>query len=155
MIGSQSIIHGDLNLENILLGPGDFLWLIDFAQTREGPPLFDFAHLEADLIAHVFAPRIDRVENYLALLEGRPPQGLEPLVEFISGAPGNWIPLPGQSFPASGMAARPKSCSHRCIEIRQSRPASPPVSLPDRGHNPALTVRISSTGCQVSSSWKL
>ncbi len=82
VIGSQSIIHGDLNLENILLGPGDFLWLIDFAQTREGPPLFDFAHLEADLIAHVFAPRINHAGDYLALLEGKPPQGLEPLAEL-------------------------------------------------------------------------
>ncbi|MBT3396807.1 MAG: phosphotransferase, partial [Alphaproteobacteria bacterium] len=37
--GTQSIIHGDLNLENILVGPGEFVWLIDFATTREGHPL--------------------------------------------------------------------------------------------------------------------
>jgi hypothetical protein len=82
VIGSQSIIHGDLNLENILLGPGDFLWLIDFAQTREGPPLFDFAHLEADLIAHVFAPRIEHAADFLSLLQGKPPQGLEMMAEL-------------------------------------------------------------------------
>jgi len=58
MIGSQSTIHGDLNLENILVGPGEFVWLIDFATTREGHPLADFAHLEAEIIAHVIAPQI-------------------------------------------------------------------------------------------------
>lgn len=55
--GSQSIIHGDLNLENVLIGPGGFVWLIDFAQTRDGHPLQDFAHLAAEIIAHVLAPR--------------------------------------------------------------------------------------------------
>ena len=53
VVGSRSTIHGDLNLENILVGPGGFVWLIDFAQTREGHPLADFAHLEAEIIAHV------------------------------------------------------------------------------------------------------
>ncbi len=42
--GSQSTIHGDLNLENVLVGPGGFVWLIDFATTRDGHTLFDFAH---------------------------------------------------------------------------------------------------------------
>lgn len=55
--GTQSTIHGDLNLENILVGPGGFVWLIDFAETRDGHPLFDFAHLEAQIIAHVLAPQ--------------------------------------------------------------------------------------------------
>jgi hypothetical protein len=51
--GTQSIIHGDLNLENILVGPGGLVWLIDFAQTRLGHPLFDFARLEVEIIAHI------------------------------------------------------------------------------------------------------
>jgi hypothetical protein len=55
LMGTQSIIHGDLNLENILVGPGGFVWLIDFAMTREGHTLFDFAHLSAELIAHVIS----------------------------------------------------------------------------------------------------
>ena len=55
--GTQSTIHGDLNLENILVGPGGFVWLIDFAETRDGHPLFDFAHLEAQIIAHILAPQ--------------------------------------------------------------------------------------------------
>ena len=58
VIGTQSTIHGDLNLENILVGPGGFVWLIDFAQTRDGHPLYDFAHLEAEIIAHVIAPQV-------------------------------------------------------------------------------------------------
>lgn len=72
--GTQSTIHGDLNLENILLGPGGigpqgFVWLIDFAQTRDGHPLYDFAHLEAEIIAHVIAPQINTPAEYLRLLQ--------------------------------------------------------------------------------------
>lgn len=67
---SQSIIHGDLNLENILVGPGGMLWLIDFAQTREGHTLFDFAHLEAEIIGHIIAPKVDQPAEYLSILRG-------------------------------------------------------------------------------------
>jgi len=70
---TQSTIHGDLNLENILLGPGDLVWLIDFAQTRDGPPLFDFAHLEAELVAHILAPQIEAIEDFRLLIAGNPP----------------------------------------------------------------------------------
>ena len=51
--GSQSIIHGDLNLENVLIGPGGFVWLIDFAETRLGPPVQDIAHLYVEIISHI------------------------------------------------------------------------------------------------------
>ncbi|RPI31458.1 MAG: hypothetical protein EHM70_11470 [Chloroflexota bacterium] len=68
--GSQSIIHGDLNLENILVGPGEFVWLIDFAQTREGHPLLDFAHLEAEIIAHVLADQYSSPEAYVEAFRG-------------------------------------------------------------------------------------
>jgi hypothetical protein len=66
--GSQSTIHGDLNLENVLVGPGNLVWLIDFAQTRDGHTLFDFAHLEAEIIAHILAPQIPAAKDYLTLL---------------------------------------------------------------------------------------
>ncbi|GAB4521220.1 MAG: hypothetical protein Fur0018_01490 [Anaerolineales bacterium] len=56
--GSRSIIHGDLNLENILLGPGNLVWLIDFEATREGHPLMDFAHLEEEMLAHLLVPHL-------------------------------------------------------------------------------------------------
>jgi hypothetical protein len=57
-----------LNLENILVGPGGFVWLIDFASTRDGHPLFDFAHLAAEIVAHILTPQIETAEEYLALL---------------------------------------------------------------------------------------
>ncbi len=66
--GTQSPIHGDLNLENILVGPGGFVWLIDFANTRDGHPLFDFAHLAAEMVAHILTPQIETAEAYLDLL---------------------------------------------------------------------------------------
>jgi hypothetical protein len=68
VMGTQSTIHGDLNLENILVGPGRSVWLIDFAQTREGHPLFDFAHLEAEIIAHIAASHLGSPLEYLDVL---------------------------------------------------------------------------------------
>ncbi len=83
---TQSTIHGDLNLENVLVGPGDFVWLIDFAQTREGPPLFDFAHLRADIVAHVLAERIDSAQDFLALLRGEPPLDQKPYAALLAAS---------------------------------------------------------------------
>jgi hypothetical protein len=76
--GTRSTIHGDLNLENVLVGPGDFVWLIDFAETGDGHPLADFAHLDAEIIAHVIAPKTASAEGYLAALQGKPPRALAP-----------------------------------------------------------------------------
>jgi hypothetical protein len=59
LAGSLSTIHGDLHLHNVLVGPGGNAWLIDFAQTREGHTLFDWAVLEASLLTEVVAPYID------------------------------------------------------------------------------------------------
>jgi hypothetical protein len=67
--GTRSIIHGDLNLENVLIGPGGMVWLIDFATTREGHPLMDFAHLEAEVIAHVIAPQVEDANAFTGMLE--------------------------------------------------------------------------------------
>jgi hypothetical protein len=66
--GTQSIIHGDLNLENILVGPGGMLWLIDFASTQEGHTLADFAHLGAELIAHVLIRQVEDPQEFLRRL---------------------------------------------------------------------------------------
>lgn len=79
VFGSTSPIHGDLNLENVLVGLGDFVWLIDFALTREGHPLYDFAHLEANIIAHVLAPRTPDPATFLASLRA----GEEPLLATL------------------------------------------------------------------------
>jgi hypothetical protein len=87
--GTRSIIHGDLNLENVLIGPGGMVWLIDFATTREGHPLMDFAHLEAEIIAHVTAPQVADAKAFVAILEmlfaKKPlPASRSPLHELLS-----------------------------------------------------------------------
>jgi hypothetical protein len=48
--GSTSKIHGDLHLGNILVGPNDSAFLIDFAHSREGHTVFDWAMLEVSLL---------------------------------------------------------------------------------------------------------
>lgn len=63
--GTQSIIHGDLNLENALLGPGGLVWLIDFSETRTGHTLFDFAHLSAELVVHIYARQFSSPLDFL------------------------------------------------------------------------------------------
>jgi hypothetical protein len=53
--GYLSTVHGDLHLGNILVGPHGDPWLIDFAWTREGHALFDWALLEAGLLVEVIS----------------------------------------------------------------------------------------------------
>ncbi|MCQ3978718.1 MAG: hypothetical protein DPW09_35295 [Anaerolineae bacterium] len=56
-----SIIHGDLNLENILVDSATgFAWLIDFAETRQGPALFDLQRLESQIITKILAPTFEQ-----------------------------------------------------------------------------------------------
>jgi hypothetical protein len=71
--GTQSTIHGDLNLENVLVGLGGYVWLIDFAMTRDGHTLFDFAHLGAELIAQVIAPQVSSPADFLRALRSTLP----------------------------------------------------------------------------------
>ena len=75
MAGTQSIVHGDLNLENILVGLGGFVWLIDFAMTRDGHTLSDFAHLGASVIADVIATQVTNPQDHVSFLrrESEPP----------------------------------------------------------------------------------
>lgn len=56
--GTLSKIHGDLHLGNILVGPNGSAFLIDFAQTRNGHTLFDWASLEVSLLTEVVMPKI-------------------------------------------------------------------------------------------------
>ena len=60
-----SIIHGDLNLNNILVDERENLYVIDFSETRVGDVVSDFARLVASLAA-----ANDRLETpaYLARL---------------------------------------------------------------------------------------
>ena len=84
--GTQSIIHGDLNLENVLVGPGGFTWLIDFSETREGHPLYDFSHLAAELIGHIYAPQCS-AGDYLARLQANQ----LPLLAALEGIAGRCL----------------------------------------------------------------
>ncbi len=79
MNGTRSIIHGDLNLENVLVGPGSLVWLIDFAQTREGHPQYDFSHLACEVIAHIISQREISPQQYLFLLQN----DLDPLLKKV------------------------------------------------------------------------
>ena len=46
-----SVIHGDLNLQNVLVDPPTgFAWIIDFGETRHGPTLLDLQRLEVQVI---------------------------------------------------------------------------------------------------------
>jgi len=70
-------IHGDLNLGNVVVQPDfpDYPWLIDFAQTRRGCPLFDLVKLETELVFKVMrhqAHRFSTPERWArAMIEGR------------------------------------------------------------------------------------
>jgi len=54
--GALSKIHGDLHLGNILVGPGENPFLIDFAHTRDGHTLADWATLEVSLLSDLVMP---------------------------------------------------------------------------------------------------
>ncbi len=53
--GYLSTIHGDMHLYNVLVGPHKEPCLIDFALTRDGHVLFDWALLEVSLLVYVVA----------------------------------------------------------------------------------------------------
>jgi hypothetical protein len=86
--GSTAIIHGDLNLENILVGPGDMVWLIDFARTRKAPPLIDFTHLYGEIIAQVIAPKEADPAQFLMKLK----RDEYPLLAAIDGISTKLLP---------------------------------------------------------------
>ncbi len=78
--GSTSKIHGDLHLGNILVGPNDTAFLIDFEHTRDGHTLFDWATLEISLLNELVVPAVDntwgevgQILEYLAALNAHTP----------------------------------------------------------------------------------
>ncbi|GAB1422538.1 hypothetical protein MASR2M15_27720 [Anaerolineales bacterium] len=81
--GSFSIIHGDLHLGNILLGPQESAMLIDFEMTRDGHSLIDWATLEVSLLDQVIAPFVgetwDEVRDFTLRLIDHYPAKEDPL----------------------------------------------------------------------------
>ena len=69
----QTILHGDLHIDNILVDASNSPTLIDFGATGEGHFLRDLSTLEAHLVLRGLAPKGERVDavhrNYLADLE--------------------------------------------------------------------------------------
>lgn len=55
--GTLCTIHGDLHPGNIMIGPNQSAFLIDFAHTREGHTVFDWATLESSLLSDVIVTR--------------------------------------------------------------------------------------------------
>jgi hypothetical protein len=49
--GSLATVHGDLHPGNIMIGPKNSAFLIDFAHTRDGHTVFDWATLEISMLA--------------------------------------------------------------------------------------------------------
>lgn len=54
--GTLSKMHGDLHLGNLLVGPRETPFLIDFAEARSGHSLFDWACLEVSVLAELVMP---------------------------------------------------------------------------------------------------
>src|SRR5208282_2504561 len=62
-----SVIHGDLNLNNILLDERENLYVIDFSETRVGDAVSDFARLEPLLKLQM--TRLENAGDLARLLE--------------------------------------------------------------------------------------
>lgn len=58
-----STIHGDLNLQNILVDtPTGFAWLVDFSETRRGPTLLDLQRVEVQVLTKMLPEAIRQGE---------------------------------------------------------------------------------------------
>lgn len=83
----MSIIHGDLNLQNVLVdAPTGFAWLIDFAETRVGPTLLDLQRLEVQVITKLMPGHGDiplcTIADIMTRLHADPPQPAPPQPEL-------------------------------------------------------------------------
>ncbi|MCB0215324.1 MAG: SUMF1/EgtB/PvdO family nonheme iron enzyme, partial [Chloroflexi bacterium] len=75
------IVHGDLNLENVLVDPeARTVHLIDFAQSREDHVLHDLLRLEAGVLTRLLPAALAEA--------GRPPQAAADLLTTLHAAPG-------------------------------------------------------------------
>ena len=87
-----STIHGDLNLQNILVdATTGFAWIIDFGETRRGPTLLDLQRLEVQVITKLLsdAMRAARlapalVVSLIAALHADPLPSVPPVPELLA-----------------------------------------------------------------------
>ena len=65
----SSVIHGDLNLQNILVDvPTGFAWIIDFGETGHGPTLLDLQRLEVQVATKLLPSALQQAQLDLAAL---------------------------------------------------------------------------------------
>jgi hypothetical protein len=92
IFGTMSTIHGDLNLENILVEPeSGQAWLIDFATARDGHTLHDFMRLERDVLTRLLPEALAQA--------GLGPEAIGDLLlklHAVSVAPTRSLPSPSQ-----------------------------------------------------------
>jgi nicotinamidase-related amidase len=129
------VVHGDLNLANVLLDDAGNTWLIDYYWTRTGHALDDVAKLENDLkfimiplpddaaLARAFAleRHLASQEDLLAPLE-EPPAGLldDPAIAKAHAAIARLRELAAELLREAGLAAPVPSREYRVAQLRYS-----------------------------------
>lgn len=109
--GSISKIHGDLHLGNILVGPNNSTWLIDFGHARDGHTLFDWSTLEVSLLGDALMPMLE--DDWQTAR-----QVLECIVALDSNLP---IPqMSDQLFSAMGSLATLREIASECLTVADS-----------------------------------
>lgn len=110
--GQLSKIHGDMHLGNIMVGPNNSAFLIDFAHARDGHTIFDWVSLEISILSDLVMPKAGQewedarqVIGYLELLNTgklqmdepsaivqalQPIVALRQIVEQCLATPDNW-----------------------------------------------------------------
>ncbi len=90
----MSTIHGDINLQNVLVDPQTgFSWLIDFGETRPGPTLLDLQRLEVQVITKLLPDAAAQAELEAAsLVDLMASLHADPLPTFCLH-PGLWEPF--------------------------------------------------------------
>jgi hypothetical protein len=87
-----STIHGDLNMENVLIDPmTQEVWLIDFAAVRQGHALHDLLHLETAIVTKLVPPALTEA--------GLPPYTIWSLYDHLHQAVANSSPPAGVPWP--------------------------------------------------------
>ena len=104
--GSLSTIHGDLHLGNIMIGPNNSAFLIDFAYTRDGHTIFDWANLEISLLGDVIIPEHCRSWDDIRQV----------LRYIIAMNAGEYFPQPNSDIAhALASVMQVRSIAHECL----------------------------------------